>query len=142
MSKNWTTFSAHLGHFTAACGVFIYRGDLLSASYRGAAFTCDPTADLVHEERLEPKGATFRSQPGREGIEFLASADDWFRPVSMVLGPEGALYLVDMYRAVIEHPEFMPPELKDRPDLTLGKDRGASGVSCPRPITIDLPTLG
>src|SRR5262249_12885248 len=39
-------------------------------------------------------------------------------------GPDGALYVVDMYRAVIEHPEFMPPELKDRPDLTLGKDRG------------------
>ena len=39
-------------------------------------------------------------------------------------GPDGALYVVDMYRAVIEHPDFMPPELKDRPDLTLGKDRG------------------
>ena len=39
-------------------------------------------------------------------------------------GPDGALYVVDMYRAVIEHPEFMPPELKNRPDLTLGKDKG------------------
>ena len=38
--------------------------------------------------------------------------------------PDGALILVDMYRAVIEHPEFMPKELKDRPDLTLGKERG------------------
>src|SRR6476646_5954051 len=42
----------------------------------------------------------------------------------MAHGPDGALYVVDMYRAVIEHPEFMPPELKNRPDLTLGKDRG------------------
>src|SRR5262249_18644364 len=56
--------------------------------------------------------------------EFLASPDDWFRPVSLAEGPDGALYVVDMYRAVIEHPEFMPPELKNRPDLTLGKDRG------------------
>ncbi|MFG0333139.1 MAG: c-type cytochrome, partial [Maioricimonas sp. JB049] len=39
-------------------------------------------------------------------------------------GPDGALYVCDMYRAVIEHPQFMPTELKTRPDLTLGKDRG------------------
>jgi putative membrane-bound dehydrogenase-like protein len=124
LSKNWTTFSTHAGRFTAACGVFVYRGDLLPPSYHGAAFTCDPTGNLVHEERLEPRGASFRSRPAREGVEFLATRDDWFRPVSMALGPDGALYVVDMYRAVIEHPEFMPNELKNRPDLTLGKDRG------------------
>jgi putative membrane-bound dehydrogenase-like protein len=124
LSKNWTTSSLHAGRFTAACGVFVYRGDLLPAAYRGAAFTCDPTGNLVHQEVLHPHGATFRSRPAREGVEFLATPDDWFRPVSLALGPDGALYIVDMYRAVIEHPEFMPAELKNRPDLTLGKDRG------------------
>ena len=34
------------------------------------------------------------------------------------------MYVVDMYRAVIEHPDFMPPELKNRPDLWAGKDKG------------------
>src|SRR5262249_56394511 len=71
-----------------------------------------------------PGGARFRSKRAREGVEFLATTDEWFRPVSLAHGPDGALYVVDMYRAVIEHPEFMPPELKNRPDLTLGKDRG------------------
>ncbi len=124
LSKNWTTSSLHAGRFTAACGVMVYRGGLLPASYRRAAFTCEPTGNLVHEEILQPHGATFRSRPARAKVEFLATPDDWFRPVSLAHGPDGALYVVDMYRAVIEHPEFMPPELKNRPDLTLGKDRG------------------
>jgi putative membrane-bound dehydrogenase-like protein len=124
LSRNWTTSNLHAGRFTAACGVFIYRGDLLPAEHRGAAFTCEPTGNLVHEEILRPHGATFRSRPARNKVEFLATTDDWFRPVALADGPDGELYIVDMYRAVIEHPEWMPPELKRRPDLNLGRDRG------------------
>jgi putative membrane-bound dehydrogenase-like protein len=124
ISKNWTTSALHAGRFTAACGVHIYGGDLLPEEYRGCAFTCEPTGNLVHQEILKPNGSTFTAKPPREGVEFLASPDDWFRPVFLADGPDGALYVVDMYRAVIEHPEFMPPELKDRPDLTAGKERG------------------
>lgn len=124
LSRNWTTSTLHLGTFTAACGVMIYRGNLLPDEFRGGAFTCDPTGNLVHQEVLTPNGAGFRYKPPREGVEFLATPDDWCRPVSLAHGPDGALYVVDMYRAVIEHPEFMPPELKQRPDLLLGKDRG------------------
>ncbi|HEX5269959.1 MAG TPA: PVC-type heme-binding CxxCH protein [Gemmataceae bacterium] len=124
ISKNWTTSSLHAGHFTAACGVHIYEDVLLPKEYRGCAFTCEPTGNLVHQEVLTPDGATFRSKPAKEGVEFLASTDDWFRPVFLSEGPDGALYVVDMYRAVIEHPEWMPPELKNRPDLTWGKDKG------------------
>lgn len=124
LSKNWTTSSLHEGRFTAACGVFLYRGQLLSKDCRGAAFTCDPTGNLVHQEILDQAGATFRAQPPQKGVEFLASPDDWFRPVFLAHGPDDALYVVDMYRAVIEHPEFMPPELQKRPDLSLGKEKG------------------
>ncbi|MCI0376041.1 MAG: c-type cytochrome [Gemmataceae bacterium] len=124
LSKNWTTSSLHEGRFTAACGVHIYGGKLLPKEYQGAAFTCDPTGNLVHVEALTPRGATFRAKPLFEEKEFLASPDDWFRPVFLATGPEGALYVVDMYRAVIEHPEFVPPELRNRPDLTAGKDMG------------------
>ena len=132
ISKNWTTSSLHEGRFTAACGVFIYHGNLLDTNpkrergidYHGAAFTCEPTGNLVHMEILTPKGATFEAKPHKKGVEFLATTDDWFRPVFLTHGPEGAMYVVDMYRAVIEHPDFMPPELKNRPDLWAGKDKG------------------
>ncbi len=129
LSRNWTTSNLHEGRFTAACGVHIYEGGLLGKRYQGdsyneIAFTCEPTGNLVHGERLQPLGATFRSHPLQKGVEFLATPDDWFRPVFLATGPEGALYVVDMYRAVIEHPDFMPPELKNRPDLLLGKERG------------------
>lgn len=132
ISRNWTTSSLHEGRFTAACGVFIYHGKLLDASpqrkqgysYEGAAFTCEPTGNLVHMEILTPKGATFTSKPAKDKVEFLATTDDWFRPVFLTHGPEGAMYVVDMYRAVIEHPDFMPPELQKRPDLWQGKDKG------------------
>ncbi len=124
LSRNWTTSNLHAGRFTAACGVFVEKGGLLPEPYAGGAFTCEPTGNLVHLEILTPAGSTFHSHPWKDGVEFLATPDEWFRPVFVTQDPTGALVVVDMYRAVIEHPEFMPPELKHRPDLTLGKDRG------------------
>ena len=124
LSRTWTTSNLHANQFTAACGVVIYRGDALGDSFYGDSFTCDPTANLVHRDILTPQGVTFRSRPGRNEVEFLATKDEWFRPVNLTHGPDGALYVVDMYRAVIEHPQFMPEELKTRPDLLLGTDRG------------------
>lgn len=124
ISKNFTTSTLHEGSFSAACGITIYRGDALGPNYYGCAFTCDPTGNLVHQEAIEPDGAGFKWHPPKEGVEFLASTDDWFRPVSLAHGPDGAPYVVDMYRAVIEHPEWMPPELRNRPDLQLGRDMG------------------
>ena len=120
----WTTSNLHAGQFTAACGVEIYRGDALGDVYRGNAFVCEPTGSLVHREVLESDGVSFKSRPAVEGKEFLATYDAWFRPVNLEVGPDGALYVVDMYRAVIEHPQFMPSELQQRPDLRLGDDRG------------------
>ena len=124
ISQFWTTSNLHEGQFTAACGVDIESGSALPSEYQDNIFTCDPTGNLVHREIRKPFGATFRSKPAREGIEFLASDDIWFRPVNITSGPDGALYIVDMYRAVIEHPQFMPAELKKRPDLLLGNGRG------------------
>jgi putative membrane-bound dehydrogenase-like protein len=124
LSKNFTTASYHAGTFTAACGVTVYRGSLLPAAFRDCIFTCEPTGNLVHQEILSPDGAGFRYRPAREGVEFLASPDDWFRPVNLAHSPDGGLYVVDMYRAVIEHPEWMPPELKNRRDLLDGKRTG------------------
>ena len=59
ISKNWTLTSAHRGAFTASCGVFVYRGDLLPQEYEGHVFTCEPTGNLIHEEVLTPSGGSF-----------------------------------------------------------------------------------
>ena len=105
----------------SGCGATIYRGHALT-ELRGNSFTCDPTGNLVHREVLTPAGASFTGQPARQGVEFLASTDEWFRPVNLENGPDGALYVVDMYRAVIEHPQWVPEELKRRPDERHGDD--------------------
>lgn len=124
ISQAWTTSTLHANQFTAACGLQIYRGDALPPEFIGNAFTCDPTGNLVHREVLAPTGATFTGHAADGEQEFLASPDTWFRPVNLTNGPDGAFYVVDMYRAVIEHPDWMPPELKNRKDLMDGSDRG------------------
>lgn len=124
ISQTWTTSAMHANQFTAACGVTIFRGDGLPPENKGNAFTCDPTGNLVHRETLVAHGATFTSHPSDGQQEFLASTDSWFRPVDLANGPDGSLYVVDMYRAVIEHPDWMPVELRSRKDLYDGSDRG------------------
>jgi putative membrane-bound dehydrogenase-like protein len=120
----WVTSNLHEGTFTAACGVTVYRGDILPAAYYGNVFTCDPTARVVHREIMKPDGVTFVSNRLPEKREFFASSDEWSCPVNLETGPDGAMYVVDMYRQIIEHPEWMPPELQKRPNLRAGADRG------------------
>lgn len=124
ISDNLTTADSHVGTFTAACAVHIYRGDALPEDYRGDAFACDPTANLVHRDKLTPVGPTFASRMANEGREFLASPDNWFRPVFLATGPDGALYVCDMYRKIIEHPDYLPVEVRKRTDFTSGRDLG------------------
>jgi putative membrane-bound dehydrogenase-like protein len=124
IGKSWTTSHLHANQFTAACGLDIYRGNALPEAFYGNIFVCDPTAHLVHREVMKPDGVTFASRPAYAGKEFLASRDQWFSPVNVETGPDGALYFVDMYRAVIEHPEWMPEELRKRPDQMHGNDLG------------------
>src|SRR5262249_2532467 len=124
ISRAWTTSNLHAGQFTAACGVTSYRGHALPAEFHGNGFVSEPTGTLVHGDILEPDGGTFKSHYAPGDVEFLASPDEWFRPVDLADGPDGALYVVDMYRAVIEHPEWVPAELKNRPDLYDGSNRG------------------
>ncbi|MHB8521322.1 MAG: DUF7133 domain-containing protein, partial [Limisphaerales bacterium] len=80
----------------------------------------------VHREVLEPDGVTFTSHraPDEQTNEFLASTDNWFRPTMMKTGPDGALYLADMYRLVIEHPEWIPADTLKHLDLRAGTDMG------------------
>jgi putative membrane-bound dehydrogenase-like protein len=124
ITRAWTTSNLHAGQLTAACGLEIYRGNALPDEFYGNIFVCEPTGHLVHREIMQPHGVTFTSKPAYETQEFFASRDQWCCPVNLAVGPDGALYVVDMYRAVIEHPEWMPTELRERPDLLDGNDHG------------------
>lgn len=119
-----TTAFAHAGTFTAACGLAVYRGDALPEPYRGNAFVCDPTAAIVHRDVLVPSGAGFIAKRGEDGKEFFASTDNWCRPVFIADGPDGALYVCDMYRKTIEHPVYLPEEVRSSTDFAAGKEHG------------------
>ncbi len=124
LSANITTADSHQGFFSAACGVTIWNGHGLPSRFRGHAFSCDPTANVVHLDRMERSGATFSAQPFYSGREFLASRDDWFRPVFLCSGPDGALYVADMTRKTIEHPDYLPGEVRKQTDFESGKGMG------------------
>ncbi len=112
------------GYFTSATGVTIYRGDAYPAEYRGNVFVADVGSNLVHRKVLARDGVGFRGDRADAGVEFLASTDNWFRPVQFANGPDGCLYVADMYREVIEHPDSLPPVIKKHLDLNSGHDRG------------------
>ncbi|MCB9769304.1 MAG: c-type cytochrome [Candidatus Omnitrophica bacterium] len=124
ISDNITTAISHAQTFTAACGLQIYRGAALPPDFYGNQFVCDPTGNLVHRAFREPDGASFSAERPREKVEFLASTDNWFRPVNLANGPDGALYLCDMYRKTIEHPTYLPEAIRAITDFETGKDMG------------------
>ena len=66
------------------------RGDALPAEYVGQAWSCEPTGNLVHYDALEPSGGTFHARRVRDNSEAVRSRDDWFRPVFLADGPDGA----------------------------------------------------
>ncbi|MDB5390387.1 MAG: Neutral/alkaline non-lysosomal ceramidase, partial [Planctomycetaceae bacterium] len=111
---------------TAACGLGIYRDTLLGSEYQGNAFTCEPVNLLVHRLQLTGVDCSFAGQRAAEEAEseFLAGTDDWFRPVQAKTGPDGGLWVVDMYRFVIEHPRWIPAETVAKLDVRAGHSLG------------------
>ncbi len=112
------------GYFSGACGIACYNGGAFPEEYHGNIFVCDVVLNAIHRDVLTPKGTTFTASRGREGVEFLASSDRSFRPVNICIGPDGAMYVADMHREVIEHPEWIPDEIEENMDLEAGKDQG------------------
>ena len=140
ISKNITTADSHAGSFSAACSVLIWRGGALPEKFNGCAFSCDPTANLIHADRLVPRGATFAAEPLLEKRELFASSDDWCRPVFLTTGPDGALYFCDMYRKTIEHPDYLPAEIRKHTDFESGKKNGRIWrITSSAPAAKDMP---
>lgn len=113
-----------LGVFTSACGITHYQGGLFPTPFDSVVFVAEPVSNLVHADLLRESGATFTASRVYEGREFLASRDPWFRPVNHYVGPDGALYVIDYYRRVIEHPEWMAEGAAESQNLYAGIDRG------------------
>jgi putative membrane-bound dehydrogenase-like protein len=113
-------------HFTSACSCMIYRDDLFGPAFANNTFVSEPVHNLIHREIMKPKGVTFTSRraPDEQTSEFLASTDNWFRPTMIQTGPDGAIWVADMYRHVIEHPEWIPKEWQKKLDLRAGHDKG------------------
>jgi len=117
------------GRFTSACGPTIYRDDLLFARAPGLthAFTCEPFHNVVQHHLLRIEGPSFEGERADDGdLDFFASADRWCRPVMSRTGPDGALYVVDMYRYMIEHPDWLPQGGRDelKPFYRSGENYG------------------
>ncbi|MCB0686846.1 MAG: c-type cytochrome [Saprospiraceae bacterium] len=112
------------GYFSGACGITYYGGGSYSPEFEGNIFVNDVVLNLVHRDVLREEGSVNMATRARKGVDFLASRDRSFRPVNSTVGPDGALYIVDMYRKVIEHPEWIPDELEVNMDLDAGKNRG------------------
>ena len=97
--------------FASACAPFIYRGNLIP-SLRGDAFVCEPTGNLIKRNQIREDGFILTAQDAYKNQEFLASTDERFRPIFLSDGPDGALYLVDMYRGIIQHGPYMSDYLR------------------------------
>lgn len=102
-----------LVNFTAACGPVIFSSDLFGADYYGNAFVAEPSANLIKRNILNENASIIEGKQAYVGREFLASTDERFRPVSLYTGPDGALYIVDMYRGIIQHKTYLTPYLKN-----------------------------
>lgn len=116
------------GYFTSASGVHIYWGGAFGESFRNNAFIGDVGSNLVHRKIIESTEDSYslvgrRADPDKKS-EFLRSSDNWFRPTSFATGPDGCLYVTDMYRETIEHPWSLPAPIKEHLDLNSGFDRG------------------
>ena len=134
---------------TSACSPMIYRDSRLGQDYAGNAFICEPVHNLIRRLVLEPDGVTFtaRRAAGEETSEFFASTDSWCRPVQVRTAPDGSLWVIDMYRFVIEHPRWISPDRLRTLDVRAGADKGRiyrivpeNAPLRPTPRLGDLPT--
>ena len=112
------------GRFSGGSGIGYYGGGALPAPFEGSLFVNDVVVNLVHQDVLTTDGPSFSASRHETEAELLGGRDNWFRPVSLATGPRGGLYVVDMHRAVIEHPEWIPDAVEETLDIRAGDDKG------------------
>ena len=98
-----------LVNVTAACGPLIYRGDQFPDEYSQNAFVCEPEANLVKRNILTFGSLKTTAEQAWNDREFIASTDEGFRPVNLLDAPDGAIYVVDMHRGIMQHRAYATP---------------------------------
>jgi putative membrane-bound dehydrogenase-like protein len=112
------------GYFSGSCGVTYYGGGAFGEKYNNTVWVADVVLNLIHVDKIKPNGASFTASRIFENKDFLASSDRAFRSVNMSVGPDGSMYIIDIHRKVIEHPEWIPDEIEKTLDLNAGKNQG------------------
>jgi putative membrane-bound dehydrogenase-like protein len=127
LQKRYHTFE-HADRYTSACAATPYRDTLLFADAAQHLFVCEPVHNLVQHLVLKDESSSFSATvpEHQQHRDFLTSSDPWFRPVNLRTGPDGALWVVDMYRYMIEHPDWLPDEGKQelKPHYRSGENLG------------------
>ncbi|CAN5904922.1 hypothetical protein BH11VER1_BH11VER1_06860 [soil metagenome] len=118
-----TTADAHAGTNTACSGLGVYRGHLMP-ELKNNVFVPDPTGQLITRYKIEPNGASLKASRVGDHTEFFRSADEWCRPVNFTTGPDGAIYVCDIYRRWIDHARFFPEEFVKTHDMRQGENQG------------------
>lgn len=131
INRGYNTLDAEgkLTAVTAACGPVIYRGALFPAEFRGDAFIAEPSGNLIKRIKLSEADGTVRGANAYDGTEFLTSTDERFRPVNLFNGPDGALYVVDLYRGILQHRIYVTSFLRKQIDERgLAEGRGLGRI--------------
>ncbi len=102
------------GYFTAASGTTVYSGDSFPERFSGSVFVGEGNGNLVHCDLLATDGPTYSARRWPEESDFLASTDNWFRPVNFSNAPDGNLYVLDYYRQYLETPVSIPEAVRNR----------------------------
>jgi len=101
--------------FTSACAPIVYRGGTFPEEFTGNVFVLEPAANLIKRNILsESEGALSAKDANPEGTEFIRSDYERFRPVNGCVGPDGALYVVDMHHGLIQHKTYLTTYCKDQ----------------------------
>lgn len=106
--------ASRLLEFTSACSPTIYRSHLFPKEYYGNVFVMENAGNLVKRNVLKENGLLVEGYDPNPGKEFFASTDERFRPVHGTVGPDGGLYIVDMYQGIVQHTAYMTPYLKEK----------------------------
>ncbi len=122
---------------TGIAGISYYAAEQFPAAYRGTVFIGNVVTNRINHDRIAWHGS---SPKGIEQPDFVWSEDNWFRPVDIELGPDGALYVADFYNRIIGHYEVpLPHPGRDHERGRIWRIvyRGAEGKVAPAPASID-----